>query len=607
LGRRETSQYFQADLAYFNLGWHVPGISHDDMAPVDAASVILGGGASSRLYKQLREKEGLVYGVGAYAFTPSFPGLLTVSGTCAKEVASLVPDRVVECVDDRRERWMSDAELRKAKRMITVNAIEQLQTVKGLASDLGLNWLYARNLEFSRQYLKSLQAVSVADVERVVAHYLKDANLTVAVLRPASRSKQVSIRTTKAANPQLHVLSNGARAVLVPDQRLPMVYSSAVFRGGSLNETAEDNGVHQLLAQAMPKGTKSRSAEQIAEEIEGRGSLLSVESGYNTLRISVSSLSADIADAFDVLMDVAGNPVFPPEATERERESQIASIRAEQAQPHLVARNLLRREIYRSHPYGLNPLGREETVLKIARTQLIRRHRECFVWPNAVFGFCGSFDPQRILDMIEAQLQNLRYEQPFADRPCQAIDNFESRVVTSHEGRHQAVVYIGFLACTMTDPDRVSLELLDEAAGDSSSRFFVKVREERGLAYSVGSSLFLGIAPGIFSVHAATAPEKVESVSQILTTELERLASHGLAQEEFDRAKTRTLSQLAFQLQNMDAYAHSVALNEFYGLGYDYVHRRKKQIESLTMNSVNEAARKYLMDKPAITVIVRPK
>ena len=169
------------------------------------------------------------------------------------------------------------------------------------------------------------------------------------------------------------------------------------------------------------------------------------------------------------------------------------------------------------------------------------------------------------------------------------------------------MVCIGFLACTIADPDRISLELLDEAAGDSSSRFFVKVREELGLAYSVGSSLFLGIAPGIFSVHAATAPEKVESVSQILSTELERLAKHGLEQQEFDRAKMRTLSQLAFQLQNMDAYAHSVALNEFYGLGYDYVHRRKKHIESLTISSVNEAARKYLMDKPAITVIVRPR
>ncbi len=170
-----------------------------------------------------------------------------------------------------------------------------------------------------------------------------------------------------------------------------MVYSSAVFRGGSVNETAEDNGVHRLLTQVMPKGTSSRSAEQIAQEIEGIGSLLSVESGYNTLRISVSSLSADFNDAFAVLMDVAGNPVFPLEAIERERESQIAAIRSDEAQPQVVARNLLRKEIYGGHPYGLNPLGREETVLRITQAQLVQRHRECFVWPNAVFGFCGRF------------------------------------------------------------------------------------------------------------------------------------------------------------------------------------------------------------------------
>ena len=106
--------------------------------------------------------------------------------------------------------------------------------------------------------------------------------------------------------------------------------------------------------------------------------------------------------------------------------------------------------------------------------------------------------------------------------------DFESRLVTSYEGRHQAVVCIGYLACTIDSPDRISLEILDEAAGDSSSRFFVKVREELGLAYSVGSSLFLGVAPGIFSLHAATAPEKVERVTEILKSELETLCKHGL-------------------------------------------------------------------------------
>ena len=208
--------------------------------------------------------------------------------------------------------------------------------------------------------------------------------------------------------------------------------------------------------------------------------------------------------------------------------------------------------------------------------------------------------------MIETGSPDLPAEQSF-NQPLPSVrSDFESRLVTSYEGRHQAVVCVGYLACTIQSPDRISLELLDEAAGDSSSRFFIKVREELGLAYSVGSSLFLGIAPGIFSLHAATAPEKVEQVVQILISELEILCRNGLEPQEFERAKTRTLSQLAFQLQNMDAYAHSVAFNELYGLGYDYVHQRRKKIESQTLHSVNEIARKYLMDKPAITVIVRP-
>ena len=606
LGRRETSQSFASDLAYFNLGWHVPGVSHDDMAALDAASVVLGGGASSRLYQQLREKEGLVYGVGAYAYTPGFPGLLTVSGQCAKEVADLVPNRIVECVNDRRQRRFSEEELRKAKRIITVNAIEQFQTVKGLASDLGLNWLYARNLDFSRHYLERLQTVTPAEVERVVSRYLTDTNLTVAVLRPGDESKRVSIGKKKKADPQLHVMSNGTKVVLVPDRRLPMIYASAVFRGGTLYETAENSGIHRLLTQVMPKGTKTRSAEQIAEQIEGIGGMLFVESGFNTMRIAASSLVEDFSDAFAVMMDVAVNPVFPTESTERERDSHIAAIRAEKAQPQSIARNLLRAEIYGDHPYGLNPLGREETVLQITQADLVGKHRACFIWPSAVFGFCGDFESERILEMIERATQDLPEEKPLPEPLVSVQSDFKSRLVTSYEGRHQAVVCVGYLACTIESPDRLGLEILDEAAGDSSSRFFVKVREELGLAYSVGSSLFLGIAPGIFSLHAATAPEKVEQVVEIMTRELESLCKHGLEPEEFERAKTRTLSQLAFQLQNMDSNAHSVAFNELYGLGYDYVHRRRKKIVSLTIDSVNEVTRKYLMDKPAITVIVRP-
>jgi len=606
LGRRTVEQSFKSDLAYFNLGWHVPAVSHEDMASLDAASVVLGGGTSSRLYQELREKEGLVYGVGAYAYTPGFPGLLTVSGTCDKEVSELVSDRVIRCIDDRRERQIREEEVQKAKRILTVNAVEQLQTVKGVASDLGLNWLYARNLAFSRHYLERVQSLSASDVERVVGRYMTNSNLTVAMLRPELSSRRAPAATTRSSKPQLYRLSSGAKAVLIPDRRLPMIYGSAIFQGGALFETLESNGVHRLLSQAMLKGTHSRSAERIAQEIEEIGGMLSIESGYNTLRASVSSLSADFRNAFSVLVDVVTDPIFPAELTERERESQIAAIRSENVQPHLVARNLLRSEIYGSHPYALNPLGREESVLQLTRAQLVERHRDCFVWSRSTLGFCGDFEPDQMIGMLEKAVAAA----PSIDavRPCSILPVVEikNRVVFSHEGRHQAVVYIGFLACTLSDPDRVGLEVLDEATSDSSSRLFVKIREELGLAYSVGSSLFTGLAPGVFSFYAATAPENAENVARIIRHELADLAGNGLEEQEFARIKARSIAQLEFQLQSMEACAQSAALNEHCGLGYDYVHRRRRCIEELSRDAVNDLARKYLMDKPAVTVIVTP-
>jgi zinc protease len=606
LGRRAVEETFKSDLAYFNLSWHAPAVSHEDMASLDAASVVLGGGTSSRLYQELREKEGLVYGIGVHAYTPGFPGLLTVSGTCAKEASDLVSDRVIRCINGRHERRINEEEVQKAKRVLAVNAVEQLQTVKGVASDLGLNWLYARNLAFSRDYLERVHSVTAHDVERVITRYMTDSNLTVAMLRPEIGSRRVPPVTQSSSNPQLHRLSNGAKAVLIPDRRLPMVYSSVVVQGGALFETLGNNGVHRLLSQTMPKGTHSRSAEQIAQEIEQIGGVLSMESGYNTVRGAVSSLSADFRDAFAVLMDVAIDPVFHIEPTERERENQIAAIRSENVQPHVVARNLLRSEIYGSHPYALNPLGREASVLKITRAQLVEKHQGCFVWSRATFGFCGNFEANQVIDTVEKAMASAPSGYPEQPRVVPAVGDLNNRVVYSREGRHQAVVYIGFLACALMDPDRVGLELLDEATGDSSSRFFVKIREELGLAYSVGSSLFIGLAPGVFSFYAATSQENAEDVAEIIRHELAKLVEHGLEEDEFARAKARSIAQLEFQLQNMETYAQSSALNEHYGLGYDYVRRRKRLIEELSRDAVNDLARKYLMDKPAITVIVTP-
>jgi zinc protease len=222
-----------------------------------------------------------------------------------------------------------------------------------------------------------------------------------------------------------------------------------------------------------------------------------------------------------------------------------------------------------------------------------------------LLAFSGQFDRSRLLDQLAARLPAVPKETPGVASvpPVQPLD---AEWITHRDQRNQAIVMLGFLACSLFGADRIAFELLDEATGDSSSRFFIRIREQLGLAYSVGTSLSLGLAPGLFTVYAATSPSNVEQVAQLCHEQVALIGKHGLSQREFERAKARLRAQHAFQKQNLDGYAHATALNVLYGLGPRYQDARQQAISALTLDEVQAICRKYLMDKPSVTVIVRP-
>lgn len=606
LGRREDGKIFDSDLGYFSLAWHIPPLFSREMPALDVVSMLLGGGASSLLYEDLRERQGAVYGITAFSYTPSFPGLLIISGACPAETVDQIEGKVTCAMSEWLKSGVTHSQLAKAKRMIWVHTIEQLQTVRGVATDVGLNWLYTRNFNFSQRYLERIRDTAASDVIDVAERYLTKDNLTFASLRPKYATKPGRWRQPARRENEVRSLENGLRAVLIHDDRLPLVHASLVFRGGVLVETAETNGLTRLYSQCVVKGTARRSALEIAEEIEALGGTLFGDSGYNSFRVAVNSLSEDFGGALSLLAEVLLIPSFPGDAVERERESQLAAIRAEEAQPTVVARTLLRSAMYGSHPYALNILGTQSSVRQLSREALVELHQRSVSAPEGVIAVCGKFDAARLVGTLDESLSGMPQALQAKRGKLPVVENFETRSIVHRDTRQQAVITIGYLGCTLFDPDRVGLEILDEATGDSSSRFFVKVREQLGLAYSVGTSLLLGLAPGIFSVYAATSPELVEQVGKLCQEEIQTLADGGLTEHEFDRAKTKLLAQLAFQKQNMDSYAHGMALNELYGLGIDYFEKRQEQIRQIELESVREVCHKYLMDKPVITVIVSP-
>ena len=341
------------------MAWHIPEVTSPDVPALDLLSTILGDGRSSRLYQRVREEAGLAFGISAFSYTPGDPGLFGIDATLDPKKREAAEQLALQIVDEVKQSGVTADELDKAKKITLSQHLGALTTMRGQASDIGSNWLLTRDLNFSRHYLDAVQQVTLDDLKRVAKTYLTENNLTVVSLNPKGSlsGKAELVKPVAAGEVQKFELSNGLRLLVREDHRLPLVGMGAVFRGGLLAETPQDNGITRLMTKVLLKGTKTRTAEQIANELESVGASISSEAGNNSFSVSVDVMKPDVKRGFSLLSDVLLNSTFPEKAIAREKEIQIAAIQQEEEQLTSVARNIMREALFPQHPYALRSNG----------------------------------------------------------------------------------------------------------------------------------------------------------------------------------------------------------------------------------------------------------
>ena len=608
LGLREVEQEFLTELTRLSLAWHIPEITHPDVPALDLLSTILGDGRSSRLYRRVREDAGLAFGVSAFSYTPGQPGLLGIEATTDPEKRQDTRRLILEVVGEVKRTGATAEELAKAKKISLSHHLVALTTMRGQASDLGSNWFLTRNLNFTRDYLEAVQAVTGDDIRRVAAHYLTSDNLTVVSLNPkGARAARTEAKTAVAAGEiQKTELANGLRLLVREDPRLPLVSIAAVFRGGLLAETPQTNGITHLMAKTLLKGTTTRTAEQIAEMIEAVGGNIGSDSGNNSFSVSLEVTEPDLRLAGEVLADIFLNATMPEQAVAREKEVQLASIQDEEEQLTSVARNVLREALFMQHPYALRGKGSAAAVEKLTRQDLITFRDRHLVARNGVISVFGNVKAAEVQQLFEQTLATMK---PGAlaltdASPSRPISNVIE--VESIRDKAQAVLMVGFRGAALASEDRSVLELIDEASSDLGSRFFIRIREQMGLAYYVGASQLQGLVPGMFVFYLGTDPEKLESVQTALIEEIRKLASEGLTSEELRRAKKKLIGQQQISNQSNDALGYMTALDELYGLGFNHYKELEREIEAITLEDVKRVAAKYFQAQPYVIATVRP-
>jgi zinc protease len=608
LGRREVNQEFATELTHLSLAWHIPEVTNPDVPALDLLALILGDGRSSRLYRRVREEAGLAFRIGAFSYTPGDPGLFGIDATLDPKKREEAEQLALRIVDEVKQTGATPEELAKAKKIALSHHLSALTTMSGQASDIGSNWFLTRNLNFSRDYLDAVQKVTLDDIKRVAANYLAENNLTVISLNPKGSlgAKAEGPKVAAAAEVQKFELSNGLRLLVREDRRLPLVAMGAVFRSGLLAETPQTNGITRLMAKVMLKGTKTRTAEQIANQIEAVGGSIASEGGNNSFNVQVGITKPDVKLGVELLSDVLLNATMPEKAIAREKEIQIAAIQQEEEQLTNVARNIMRQALFPQHPYALRQNGSVDSVQRLTQKDLLEFRDRYVVAKNGVVFVFGDVNAAEVKQLLEQALGKMRPgELALKDvQPAMPLAKPES--VESRKDKAQGVIMVGFRGASLSSPDRYPLELIDEASSDLGSRFFIRIREQMGLAYYVGANQMQGLVPGVFAFYLGTDPQKIEPVKTAFLDEIRKLANGGLTPEELARAKKKLIGQQEIANQSNDTFGFHCALDELYGMGFDYYKRLEHDVNAITLDDIKRVAAKYFRDQPYVLATVRP-
>ena len=597
--------------AYIAMGYHTVDLFHPDLYPLDVLAYVLANGSSSRLVSKLRDEQGLVDSIGCWSATPVYDaGSFVVSATLDEAKLAEAEQAMIEEVERAKTEPVSAQELARAKKQKAAELVYSRGSVASWASALGSDYLATGDVNFSRRYVEGIRGVTAEDIMAAAGRYLHRHNRTV-VVRRAGNVEAAGGETAvaqEAKDTEKSALENGITLLVREDHRAAMASVQASFLGGLRYETEETAGSGRVLAAVLKRGTETRTRTQIAEALENVGAQMGGMSGRNSFNVSGTCLTEDLDLLMSLMADCLRNPSFPQTELDRVKGLSLAAIQAQQDDVDQVASRLMMEELFKAHPYRLNPLGTEASIDSITREKLSAYHSRICQPQQMVLAVYGDVDLKRVAGLAQKHFGDWSPGQAGkVTLAPEAPPEQERRAVKERE-QGQGLIYIGFSGISVDSTDRFALDVLDAAFSGidyPGGRLHAKLRGDQ-LVYATHMVPVAGIDPGYVFVYAATQPEKLEVVEQTIRDLIADIQTNPLPEAEFERAKKMCISAHEVQLGDVGDRILLEALDELYGLGFEDTLKYGSEIEKVTVADVQAAANKYLdLDHCAIA-ITRP-
>jgi predicted Zn-dependent peptidase len=400
-------------------------------------------------------------------------------------------------------------------------------------------------------------------------------------------------------------LPNG---LIVLTERMEHLHSVAMgvwIRSGSRCESADVNGISHFVEHMLFKGTRSRSAQHIAREMDSIGGNLDAFTSKETICFNVKSLSDHVPIALDVLTDMVLNPTFAVPDIERERGVILEEIKIDEDNPDVLVHELFTQSFWKGHPLGSPILGTTETVGRLGQEQLFGYHGDRFHGGNMVFSAAGNLDHDEFVAAVAGKFSSLPGGQALSE--LSAPEPSARIILRNKKALEQVQICLGVPAPPVADDSRYATSILNTVLGGGmSSRLFQNIREERGLAYSVYSDMSPYRDTGNFCVYAGTSAGKALEVVDLILAEFRNLKESPISDEELTRAKDQLRGNILLSLESSNARMANLARQEMYFHQFFSADEIIARINEVTAAEVQTMAQRlFEPDRIAVTLLGR--
>jgi zinc protease len=618
--------------------WHTPRAYSADEPALDILSFILTNGRTSRLQSNLVYSKEMAQTVLSGNGSNELAGVFQIQATARPNKSLDDIEKEIDAELDRITATPPTAdEMSRALNSIESSTIGGLSTVLGKASQLTAYAGYLGKADWFQADLDRYRRVTAADVSRVAKTYLGDNRLVMSYVprtgeaNRASRGadKPTSVKSEKkddnkriaeqaarlpkpGPDPKLTLppvektkLDNGMEVWMVEHRELPLVAMNMVFRTGSASEPDDRTGLARTVSELIDDGTATRSAADIANQLQALGAGLGTGSTFDWTNVTLNTLTKNLDKAIDIYADVIQNPSFPASEVELVKSRSLVSLRQQKANPNAIGSIVYNKVLYDDHPYGR--IDTEATIKAMTRDDLVSYYNSTYRPNNAVLIVVGSFDKAALKAKLNSAFGGWK-SGDVADRPLPETKPLEKTgiYIVDRPNSAQSVVGVGHVGIERSHPDYFKVLLMNNILGGGiTGRISMNLREDKGYTYGANSAYAFRRGPGPFRAGGdmQTAVTK-EAVWELMQEIKGARGERPFTQKELDYYKQRLIRLTPGGFETPTAISNQLATLITYGLPDSYYNDYIARINAVTLDDVNTAAQKYLDPSRMAIVIV---